>query len=206
MVGLSWRDDDTWGELHEIGDRLSRLDSQQGGDVLAAEGNLDAVRLRLPALFSVNVSVLYPELEFAASRTGDTTVNEPQYSGAPHPEGELLVVVPAGRVLLTDVVLERDVTVSTDVAVVVAVVDIVTVPVVVVVVAEVLIVVVIAVTVELTWVEVTVLTVVTLPGPDGKTWATASPQSPARTTASSIPANIRLLYVMRNVLLVPALL
>jgi hypothetical protein len=158
------------------------------------------VRLRLPALFSVNVSVLYPELEFAASRTGDTAVNEPQYSGAPHPEGELLVVV-----LLTDVVLERDVTVSTDVAVIVAVVDIVTVPVVVVVV-EVLIVVVIAVTVELTWVEVTVLTVVTLPGPDGKTWATASPSPPARTTASSIPANIRLLYIMRNVLLVPTLL
>jgi len=84
--------------------------------------------------------------------------------------------------------------------VVVAVVDIVMVPVVV------LVVDVVAVTVELTWVEVTVLTVVRLPGPDGKIWATARPSPPARTTASSIPAIIRLLYIMRNVLLVPTLL
>jgi hypothetical protein len=63
-------------------------------------------------LIKVNVSVPYPELEFAASRAGDPAESAPQYSGAPHAEGELSVVA-----LLTDVELETAVTVSTEVVV-----------------------------------------------------------------------------------------
>jgi len=162
-----------------------------------------SVRLRFPALISVNVSALYPELEFAALRAGDSAANAPQYSKDPQVVGELSVAV-----LVTDVALEREDTVSTDVAVdvdvavVVVVVGIATVLVTVdtAVVVIVVIELVVAAKVVLDRVEVAVLTAVTLTGVDGKIWATATPSPPARTTASSIPAKTLLWYVMRHAL------
>ena len=159
----------------------------------------------MPALVNVNVSVLNPELEGTATRAGDFAVNAPQYTGAPHEEGVLAEVT-----LLTEVALEVDVTVATDVVIEVEV-DVVVVAavsveddmavLVIVDVRDAVAALVDVTIVVLVWVEVAVVTRVTLPGPDGKTWPTASPSPPARTTASSIPISSRLLYIMCRALL-----
>jgi hypothetical protein len=153
-------------------------------------------------LVNVNVSVLNPELEFEASRAGDSAVTTPQNKGASHSVVELsideLVIDVTVEVLLTEVAVEVDAAVATDVRVVIIVAVVVSV----VVAASVLVAVdvadavVVRVTVaaeELAWVSVMVLVAVVLAAPDGKSWVTASPSPPARTTARSIPTNTLLL-------------